>query len=221
MKAKTIGTQRDVTLMVSLMGAAGLLAASAAPVSADTLFNQFNLVSDIPGLAHVTDPNLVNSWGISESPKSPFWISDNGTGLSTLYIVPGSGTPPVTIASLVVTIPGAVPLTTSAPTGQVFNSLAGSNAFKLNNGNPAAFLFDSEDGAISGWNGGTSAEIKVEQCDLAPSTRVWRSRVLSGRHALRNEFPRRHHRRVRQQLHAGPARGIRRPQLAGRVRAVQ
>ncbi len=80
MKAKTIGTRRDVTLMVSLMGAAGLLAASAAPVSADTLFNQTNLVSDIPGLALVTDPNLVNAWGISESSDgSPFWISDNGT----------------------------------------------------------------------------------------------------------------------------------------------
>jgi hypothetical protein len=50
-KAKTIGIQRDVTLIVTLMGAAGLLAASAVPVSADTLFNQTNLVSDIPGLA--------------------------------------------------------------------------------------------------------------------------------------------------------------------------
>ena len=164
MTAKTIGTQRDVTLVASLMGAAGLLAANAAPVSAATLFNQLNLVSDIPGLAHVTDPNLVNSWGISEStgPKgSPFWISDNGTGLSTLYSVPGSGPLSVSIVPLVVTVPGAVPKTTSAPTGQVFNFLAGTGAFKLHNGNPAAFLFDSEDGAISGWNGGTTADIMV------------------------------------------------------------
>ncbi len=161
MKAKTVWTQRDVTLVVSLMGAAGLWAASAAPVSADTLFNQTNLVSDIPGLAQKTDPNLVNAWGISESSGSPFWISDNGTGLSTLYTVPSSGAPSVTINSLVVTIPGAVTGTTSAPTGQVFNFLAGSGAFKLHNGNAAAFLFDSEDGAISGWNGGTTADIMV------------------------------------------------------------
>jgi uncharacterized protein (TIGR03118 family) len=163
MKAKTIGIQRDVTFMVSLMGTAGLLAASAAPVSADTLFNQTNLVSDILGLAKVTDPHLVNSWGISESPTSPFWISDNGTGLSTLYNVPGSGPPSVTINSLVVTIPGAVVGTPSAPTGQVFNSLAGSGAFMLSNGKPAVFLFDSEDGAISGWNPtlGTNAAIAV------------------------------------------------------------
>ena len=81
MKAKAIGIRRDATFMVSLMGAAGLLATSAGPVSAATLFGQTNLVSDIPGLAKTTDPSLVNAWGISESSGSPFWISDNGTGL--------------------------------------------------------------------------------------------------------------------------------------------
>jgi hypothetical protein len=45
---------------------------------------QTNLVSDLPGIAAVTDPNLVNPWGISESSASPFWISDNNSGLSTL-----------------------------------------------------------------------------------------------------------------------------------------
>jgi uncharacterized protein (TIGR03118 family) len=156
MKAKMIGTQRDVTLMVSLMGAAGLLAASPAPVSADTLFGQTNLVSDIPGLAQVTDPNLVNAWGISESPGptgSPFWISDNGKGVSTLYHVPSSGPPSVSVVPLVVTIP-PIP---SAPTGQVFNPNNGSGAF-----NSAVFLFDSEDGVISGWNGGTTANVEVD-----------------------------------------------------------
>jgi uncharacterized protein (TIGR03118 family) len=152
MKAKRIGTQRDVIPMVSLVGAASLLAASAAPVSADTLFNQLNLVSNIPHLANITDPNLVNAWGISESSGSPFWISDNGMGLTTLYSVAPSGPPNVGIVPLVVTIPGAVPNTASAPTGQVFNLLAGSGAFKLSNGNPALFIFASEDGAISGWN---------------------------------------------------------------------
>ena len=159
MKAKTIGIQRDVTIMVTLMGAAGLLAASAAPASADPLFGQTNLVSDIPGLAKITDPSLVNSWGISESSSSPFWISDNGTGLSTLYAVPGSS-PPVTKQGLTVTIPGAVMGTTSAPTGQVFNSTSG---FALGSSGKALFLFDSEDGAISGWNPslGTNAAIAV------------------------------------------------------------
>src|SRR3954471_7261809 len=48
-------------------------------------YAQTNLVSNIPGLAAFTDPNLVNPWGIAASATSPFWISDNGTGVSTLY----------------------------------------------------------------------------------------------------------------------------------------
>jgi uncharacterized protein (TIGR03118 family) len=110
-------------------------------------FHQTNLVSDIPGEAAVTDPQLVNPWGIAESPGSPFWIADNGTGLSTLYTTSGAK------QGLVVTIPSATS-GTSAPTGEVFNK--SSSAF---NGDP--FIFASEDGAITGWRGalGTNAEI--------------------------------------------------------------
>src|SRR5712671_4978602 len=78
---------------------------------------QTNLVSDLPGVALNTDPNLVNPWGISESAGSPFWISDNNAGVSTLYNT--AGTP----QSLVVSIPSpGDPLGTSGtPTGTVFN----------------------------------------------------------------------------------------------------
>jgi uncharacterized protein (TIGR03118 family) len=105
-----------------------------------------NLVSDIPGLAANTDPNLVNPWGIASSPTSPFWVSDNGTGVATLYN--GSGQPFPVASPLVVSIPGA-----ATPTGQVFNGQ--STAF-----NGDVFLFVSEDGTISGWRGalGTTAE---------------------------------------------------------------
>src|SRR5580698_4353999 len=61
--------------------------------------SQSNLVSDQPGVAEFTDPNLVNAWGVSFSPTSPYWIADNGTGLSTLY--QGNGA----IQALVVTVP--------------------------------------------------------------------------------------------------------------------
>ena len=128
-----------------------LLGASAQPAFADDLnnFTQINLVSDIPGVAAVTDPNLANPWGVSFSPSSPFWVSDNKTGLATLY--DGSGA----IQGLVVTIPppagGAPP---SAPTGQVFN------------GNPADFggshfIFATEDGTIAAWTSGTSAALEA------------------------------------------------------------
>ena len=145
MKAKTIWKQRNVTLMVSLMGAAGLLAASAAPTAADPLFKQTNLVSDIPGLAAITDPSLVNAWGISESSGSsgsPFWISDNGTGLSTLYAVPGT-TPPVTKQGLTVTINPATGAASASPTGTVFN---GTSGFSIA-GSKAIFLF-----RLGGWS---------------------------------------------------------------------
>jgi uncharacterized protein (TIGR03118 family) len=118
---------------------------------------QTNLVSDLPGVAAVTDPNLVNPWGISESGGSPFWISDNNAGVSTLY---STSVPPVSIVPLVVRIPTPVGLTGGAPTGTVFNIANGAGAFKITGVNksgvattaPALFLFDTEDGTIVGWN---------------------------------------------------------------------
>src|ERR1700704_5715263 len=74
-----------------------------------TSFGQTNLVSDIPGLAITTDVSLVNPWGLAFSATSPFWISDNGTGLSTLYN--GAGTK----IALTVTVPPA----SSSPSGLV------------------------------------------------------------------------------------------------------
>jgi uncharacterized protein (TIGR03118 family) len=114
------------------------------------IFKQTNLVSDIPGMAAVTDPNLVNPWGISSSPTSPFWVSDNGMGVATLYNT--AGIP----LSLVVTIPNPSG-GTSAPTGQLFN---GTTAF-----NGDLFIFATEGGTVAGWRGalGTNAETLFNQ----------------------------------------------------------
>ena len=79
-------------------------------------FRQTNLVSDIPGRAQLTDPNLVNPWGLAAGPTTPLWVADNGTGLATLY-AGGTGGAPFSIAPLVFTVP------MGAPTGQVFNGL--------------------------------------------------------------------------------------------------
>ncbi len=115
-------------------------------------YQQVNLVADLPGVAMLLDTNLVNAWGISFGPKTPFWISDNGTGLSTLYSVTNDsmGMPHVTKQGLEVSIPGE-----GTPTGQLFNNTTG---FHTN-----LFIFASEDGTISGWRPalGTAAETLV------------------------------------------------------------
>src|SRR5205807_7488608 len=49
----------------------------------NSVYQQTNIVSDTPGLAAFTDPNLINPWGLSLSPTGQFRVSDNGTGLST------------------------------------------------------------------------------------------------------------------------------------------
>jgi uncharacterized protein (TIGR03118 family) len=145
---------------------AGLSAASVGPVFADPLLRQTDLVSDVLP-AQIMDPDLTNAWGISEGPGTPFWVSDNGTGVATLYSVPGMGSAAVTKAPLTVTIPSGS-AATAAPTGQVFNGTAG---FKLSNGSKALFIFDSEDGVISAWNPGlsTNAEIKVNNSNPDPT----------------------------------------------------
>jgi len=116
-----------------------------------------NLDSDQTGAAQPPDSDLVNGWGLSRSSGSPWWVSDNGTGKSTLY--DGTGTK----LGLVVTIPSGDPTVnpTGTPTGTVYN---GSSAdFILPNGKAATFLFVTEDGTISGWNGGNAAVIVVNE----------------------------------------------------------
>jgi uncharacterized protein (TIGR03118 family) len=110
-----------------------------------------NLTSDITNAASVMDPDLVNPWGLSISPGGPWWVSDNGTGLSTLYNSSGQN------QGLIVAIPSGSGSGTGSPSGTVYN---GTSGFKIN-GQVAAFLFCTEDGTISGWYGGSTAYIAV------------------------------------------------------------
>src|ERR1700730_17611048 len=100
-----------------------------------------NLVSNQVGAARHTDPLLVNSWGLVHAPGSPFWISDNGSGWSTLY--DGQGV----AKSLRVEIPTASGAGPGSATGIVFN---GSSEFQVQ-GWTAFFIFATLDGTISGW----------------------------------------------------------------------
>jgi uncharacterized protein (TIGR03118 family) len=139
-----------IVVTLGLLSSIGC-AAQAAP------YLQTDLVSDIQGLATITDPNLVNPWGISHGPTTPFWVSDQGTGVATLYNVPSGGT--VSKAALIVSIPTTA-TGPQGPTGQVFNP--NTSAFIVPGTTAAAnFIFANLNGTISAWNSavGTTAQI--------------------------------------------------------------
>ncbi len=119
-------------------------------------YNVTKLVSDIPGYAQFTDPNLVNPWGISASPTGPWWVSDAHTGVASIYNGLGQPQP------LVVTVPPAPGETPpSSPTGQVFNGGSGFDSER--------FIFATEDGTIAAWKNtyGTTAIVRVDNAGSA------------------------------------------------------
>jgi uncharacterized protein (TIGR03118 family) len=143
---KTIPTSIKTALLALALGASlGLLGvvlpAAARNPNAENLYSVRNLQSDVPGRAEMTDPDLVNGWGMSRSSTGPWWVSDEGTDKSTLY--DGNTGAKLT---LVVTVAGG-------PTGQVRND---STDFNVGTG-PARFIFATENGKIYGWNAGTTA----------------------------------------------------------------
>jgi uncharacterized protein (TIGR03118 family) len=179
--------------MRKLILSAVIASAWASSCLAANKFVQHNLVSDISGLADKLDPCLINPWGIVASPTSPFWVSDNGTGLSTLYN--GNGVAP----NLIVGIPGPPSVTSAgmqcgnaslgpgAPTGVVFNDTTsfivgaptGTTA-----GSPASFIFSSEQGVIAGWNG-AAGKTGVVLADRSAQGAVYKGLAM----ATRSEGP--------------------------------
>jgi len=141
-----------------LLGAILSIGAMPQHLAADGLdaYGQQNLVSNIPGLAPTTDPNLVNPWGISFNGASPFWISDNNAGVVTLYNKQGAIIPLV----VGIPLPGGAP--GGAPTGQVANPNPATNF------GGAHFIFATEDGTIESWSGGPSAVIRVDNSNVGP-----------------------------------------------------
>jgi uncharacterized protein (TIGR03118 family) len=113
-----------------------------------TAYQVRHLVSDLSAWAERVDPNLANPWGISMSPTSAFWVSNGGTGTSTLYNTAGDLFPVGN--QLIVRIPAGDGRTgPSKPTGQIWNGTPG---FELAPGRPASFIFATGGGAVSGWN---------------------------------------------------------------------
>src|SRR5215468_12588407 len=110
------------------------------------LYQQKNLVSDLPNFAQFRDKSLVNPWGLSHSPDGPWQVSDNGTGLSTQYTSVGKEVSPA------VSIPTPAGLKTAAPTGNVFNPTIDFVITKNAKSFPSQFIFATEDGTISGFS---------------------------------------------------------------------
>ena len=127
---------------------AGVVAASPAP-AAEGSYTVTPLVSNGGVPAPKTDPNLVNAWGLTAGPTTPWWVSDNGVDLSTLYNADG------TKRALEVHVAGG-------PTGDVFAAVPGNFPVGPTNA-PALFIFATESGTILGWNQtvGTTAQVKV------------------------------------------------------------
>ena len=124
MKRHSLPHRPGLAVLVAVMALAAL-----APAAEDNSYTVHNLVADTPGTADHTDPNLINGWGLTASPTSPWWVSDNGTNVSTIYRADG------TIVPLVVQVP-------THPTGAVFWSPT-ARAF---------FVFATEVGTIRGWH---------------------------------------------------------------------
>jgi uncharacterized protein (TIGR03118 family) len=155
------GAAHAAILAASIFGA-GVAGFAAGFLETDLVADKKPL-TDSKGVVHnatIVDSNLVNPWGVGASPTSPFWVSDNGSGVSTLYNVTTS----VVVNPLVVSIPApGTPLGTGgAPTGLVFNiapastppafPISGFTAAGVATTASAAFLFATEDGTILGWN---------------------------------------------------------------------
>lgn len=135
--------RRGAVLAAAGLAVSAASSAAAAPRAANR-YRQENLVSDVAGNARITDPHLVNPWGLAAGPATPLWVSDNGADAATIYSgIPG--TQPQMLP-LVVSIPGG------APTGQVYNPTRGFVVRAGGKSGPALFLFSSEAGRITGWS---------------------------------------------------------------------
>lgn len=158
MKSERFCRYVSAPIFLALVGAT--IPSSTALAAPAFFYKQSNLISDQAGNAALPDPNVVNAWGMAFAPDGAIWVNDNHTGLSTLFDGLGA------IQKLVVTVPPPIGSDDqSSPTGIV------ANAFKSNptgsNFDGDVFIFATEDGTISGWQGslGTKAAIRKDNSE--------------------------------------------------------
>jgi uncharacterized protein (TIGR03118 family) len=152
-----------VLMLIVLLFPAGLVAPAKAAGSGPNSYKVKPLVADQQSAgAATTDANLINPWGVAFFSGAPFWIANNNSGTSTLY--DQNGVPQPAGMPLIVTIPPPTGQSgTAAPTGIVANQ---TNDFQVN-GAAANFIFATEDGTVSAWNGGTAATLVVNNMNTS------------------------------------------------------
>ncbi len=164
---------------ISLIGLLMALAIPSGLLAQQAGYSQTNLVSNVAGVGHTTDSQLLNPWGISVLPGQDFWIADNNSGVSTLYDQNGNKD-----TGLIVTIPGASSnpngnCSPGCPTGTVANP----NGTYFAGG---SFIFDTEDGLIVYWNGSSNTAIVGK--DNSASGAVYKGLAMLGTNLLAANF---------------------------------
>jgi uncharacterized protein (TIGR03118 family) len=152
----------NLSVVGAAIAIAAVLAGSGAAAPQDNAFTVTNLVADTGSSAASDDASLVNGWGLSAGPTTPWWVSDNGTNLSTLYNGTGAK------QALTVTVAGG-------PTGTVFNGSATDFVVTQNGTTGAArFLFATEAGTILGWNPAVNATTAIPGVDRSKQKAVYK-----------------------------------------------
>jgi len=166
-------------LIIVVIAGLGVLLSRQTPAAASGSYLKTNIVSDVKGTARVTDPKLINPWGIVAGSGTPFWIADNGAGVSTIYN--GTGAPfagaPTSVA--IPAPPGGAAADAGAPTGVVFN---GTTGFRVGQGaaaGPSLFLFATEDGTITGWSPTASASGALIGADNSAQGAVYKGLAIA------------------------------------------
>jgi uncharacterized protein (TIGR03118 family) len=167
-------TLRHVIAGIAVVAA--LAAGSASAGIQDDVFSVHDLVADGAGSASVADASLVNAWGLSAGPTTPWWSSNNGTNTSTLYNASGAK------QALTVSVPGG-------PTGTVFNGSATDFVVSQSGKSGSArFLFATEAGQILGWSPTVNPATAIAGADSSANGTVYKGLAVAADRLYATDF---------------------------------
>jgi len=174
---RTVGLGALILVVVAGLGV--LLSRQAPAAAPGGSYLQTNILSDVKGTAGVTDPKLINPWGIVAGSGTPFWVADNNAGVSTVYT--GTGAPfagaPASVA--IPAPPGSAAASAGAPTGIAFNGTPGFTVGQGAASGPSLFLFATEDGTIAGWSPVANATSAIVAVDNSAQGAVYKGLAIA------------------------------------------